>query len=353
MSHESKAFDAIPAGACTLVVGAFELGDNGENAKSAPLKLVARSGKPIEHWFWGRVVHDLAGMSLHKSRLAVDYVHDPKEIIGYLNKFDTSSGDLVTSGALVPFKDTDRATEIVHKMGEGVPYEASINFGGDGIKVQEVRRDEVAPVNGYDFEGPGIIIREWPLRGVAVCPYGADMNTESAAALSNSKQVFSASVVTEPEAATKEIAMSESVEVEAEVVTPEAETVEEQEAPAVEAELTEDEAAPEVDAPVESEEDEPAEEAPPEDEDDEPAAELSREEFTRIADEFGAEIATQTVRDGGDYSTALRAYADGLKADNDSLRARVEELEAAKVGGTPAKVASAKTKKKLFNTNKK
>lgn len=40
---------------------------------------------------------------------------------------------------------------------------------------------EIAPVNGYDFEGPGVIIREWPLRGVAICPYGADANTESAA----------------------------------------------------------------------------------------------------------------------------------------------------------------------------
>jgi hypothetical protein len=122
MSHESKAFDAIPAGACTLVVGAFELGDNGEDAKTAPIKMVARSGKPIEHWYWGNVVHDLAGMHLHKSRIPIDYVHDSKEIIGYLNHFDTESGDLVTSGALVPFKKNDRATEIIHKDRAGVPY---------------------------------------------------------------------------------------------------------------------------------------------------------------------------------------------------------------------------------------
>ncbi len=75
----------------------------------------------------------MEGMTLHKDRLALDYVHDSKEVIGYLNHFDIASGDLVTSGALVPFKDTDRATEIMHKLSEGVPYEASINFGGDGI----------------------------------------------------------------------------------------------------------------------------------------------------------------------------------------------------------------------------
>lgn len=89
------------------------------------------------------------------------------------------------------------------------------------------------------------------------------------------------------------------------------------------------------------------------DTEDEPAAELSREEFTRIADEFGAEIATQTVRDGGDYSTALRAYADGLKADNDTLRDRVAELEAVKVGGRPAKVANAKNAEGVFKTKTK
>lgn len=83
---------------------------------------------------------------------------------------------------------------------------------------------------------------------------------------------------------------------------------------------------------------------------DAPAAALTREEFTKIADEFGAEIATKTVRDGGDYSTALRAYADGLKADNDKLRERVAELEAIKVGGTPAKVAAVKKSAELFKT---
>jgi len=62
-------------------------------------------------------------------------------------------------------------------MREGVPYEASINFGGDGIKIQELGDGETTEVNGARFDGPGIVVREWPLRGVAICPYGADMNT--------------------------------------------------------------------------------------------------------------------------------------------------------------------------------
>lgn len=349
-------YTQIPANACTLVVGEFELGDNGDGAKSAPVRLVARSGKPIEHWFWGRVVHDLAGMHLHKPRLPIDYVHDPKEVIGYLNRFDINSGDLVTSGALVPFKDTDRATEIIHKDKAGVPYEASINFGGDGIKVQEIADGEMSPVNGFDFEGPGIIIREWPLRGVAICPYGADQNTESSVLASNNK-VFSASVIV-PDAAKEEIAMRESVDVVAEVQEPVAEEVEvktvteetqdvvaQEEVPEVQDEVAvEDppaEDTPSVEAPVEATQ---VPEVVPE-----PVQTLSREEFTRIADEFGAEIAVQTVRDGGDYQTALKSAHDALKAEVTELR------KAAQLGnGTPAKVVEATDPKKykLFNTGK-
>ena len=338
--NETRNFAEIPASACTMDAGCFELGDNGKGAKSAPVRLVARSGQPIEHPYWGKVAHDLSGMHMHKSRLALDYVHDSNQIIGYLNHFDIDSGDLVTSGALVPFKDTDRATEILHKMGEGVPYEASINFGGDGIKVQEVAEGELSEVNGYQFEGPGVIIREWPLRGVAVCPYGADMNTESAAAFSQSKQVFSASVVTEPEATTEECAMSESVDVEAKVETPVVESeevVETVETPVVE-EL----------AAAETVEAEPEVEVEAEAEVEEVVAELSREEFAQISTEFGAEIASKIMCEGGDYSTALKLHADALADENKALKAQLSELDSGS-RGIPAKaVAAAEPKKPLI-----
>jgi hypothetical protein len=179
MPNERTTTKQVPASALQFSVGAFELASNGESAKSAPFRMVARSGKPIEHWFWGNVVHDLDGMRLHKNRLPIDYAHDAKEVIGYANHFESESGDLVVSGALVPFKDSDRATEIIHKQREGVPYEASINFGGDGIRLEEVRDGQSVQVNGYQFSGPGVVIREWPLRGIAICPYGADANTST------------------------------------------------------------------------------------------------------------------------------------------------------------------------------
>jgi hypothetical protein len=99
----------------------------------------------------------------------------------------------MASGALVPFKDSDRATEIIFKRKEGVPYQASINFGGDGIEIEEVSEGQTAFVNGYELKGKATIIRKFPLRGVALCPYGADENTD-ASAFSSSNKTFSATV---------------------------------------------------------------------------------------------------------------------------------------------------------------
>lgn len=183
MKHEPGT-NQVPASALRLSVGEFELGDNGEGSKSAPFRMVARSGQPIDHWYWGRVVHDLSGMR-SKGRIPIDYAHDEREVIGYANRFDSESGDLVVGGALVPFKDSDRATEIIHKSRNGVPYEASINFGGDGIKLEQVGDGRTVQVNGYAFAGPGVVVREWPLRGIAVCPYGADGNTSTQLAQDN------------------------------------------------------------------------------------------------------------------------------------------------------------------------
>lgn len=169
----------VPASACRMRCGEWTLRDNGPNSKTMPVSMTARSGQPIEHWYWGKVIHDLAGMKLAKPRLPIDYCHEDTKVIGYLNHFDASSGDLVASGALIPYGENDIAAEVIYKAKEGIPYEASINFGGDGIKIEELAAGQVAQVNGRTFEGPGIIIREWPLRGVAVCPYGADMNTST------------------------------------------------------------------------------------------------------------------------------------------------------------------------------
>jgi len=115
---------------------------------------------------------------------------------------------------------------VMFKMREGVPYEASIFFGGDGIKLEEVPEGATLTVNGRAFQGPGVVIREWPLRGIAICPYGADQNTESAAL--SSGETVAATLV--PPTQTP-IEPKETSEMHAEQKTVEAEAVAEGVAP--------------------------------------------------------------------------------------------------------------------------
>ena len=156
-----------------------EFAEKEEGTRSAPVEIVARTGKPVQHGYWGLVVHDLAGMHLDKPRIALDYMHDPDQVIGYLNKFDVNNQRLLCSGAVLALRDEDRGSEIIARAQAGIPYEASIYFGGTGIKIEELDKGDKANVNGYTVEGPVTIIREWPLRAVAICPYGVDQHTKS------------------------------------------------------------------------------------------------------------------------------------------------------------------------------
>tara|TARA_R110000822_G_scaffold173914_1_gene313489 strand:+ start:4596 stop:5741 length:1146 start_codon:yes stop_codon:yes gene_type:complete len=73
---------------------------------------------------------------------------------------------------------------------------------------------------------------------------------------------------------------------------------------------------------------------------------LSVDDFKKIVEEFGSDIAAQTVLSGGTYIDALKASHEALKADNAALREGSAASE--ETGGTPAKVIAASTKKPLF-----
>lgn len=174
---------SAPASACQISLGPCEFAASskrpaaGEIPEPRACTIQARAGQPIVHPWWGRVVHDLDGMQLPKPRLALDYCHRPDELIGFLDEFDKSSGNLVARGQIIPITADDRAAEVLAKGDAGIPFEASIKFDEGEILVESLEAGQVATVNGYQLEGPALIVRRWVLRGVAVCPYGADMHT--------------------------------------------------------------------------------------------------------------------------------------------------------------------------------
>ena len=149
------------------------------DGRKAPITILARSAEPLDHWFWGRCVHDMAGMSLRKDRCPLDYEHSSFEIIGYANQFHASNDGLTVSGELISFREDDMAAEVMFKGQQGVPYEASIDFDPGKLIIEEISEGFTAFVNGQQMEGPLTIFREWELRGVAIARYGADSNART------------------------------------------------------------------------------------------------------------------------------------------------------------------------------
>jgi len=348
-----KDYNNIPANACTFAAE-LELGNNGDDAKTAPIRLLARSSQPIEHWYWGNVVHDISGFNLNgKKRLPIDFDHDTGQAIGYANRFEQTPEGLVMSGTLVSHGG-DRAEKIMKDMRAGIPYEASINFGGDGIEVEEVPAGTTAQVNGYEFTD-GCIVRSWPLRGVAVCLYGADMNTQSQ--VFNDSGTLSAKVVSQnteaegmPEAKDEKAVEVEDSAVElAQVETAEeVETAKDEEATEL-SQAVEEEIAEAVEAveAVEPEAEEPSE------------ATFTQSDIADMVTEFGADIALQVVTNGGTVEDARQLSLEAKDAELAELRKKVAEYEAqkpAKTGASPASFSSNDTpgkpaKKNILNAS--
>lgn len=146
------------------------------NRAPVPLSVLARTGEPIYHWWWGWIVHDMAGFTAAKESIVFDWCHDDDEIMGVATAFDASNDGLTVSGKLTPFCDDDRASEVIFKSNAGVPYEASIDWSGP-CRIEELTAGAKATVNGQTITGPAYIVREWSVSAVAICPHGADSGT--------------------------------------------------------------------------------------------------------------------------------------------------------------------------------
>jgi hypothetical protein len=174
-------FDATqaPEGAFQFAVDACKFAAAGEeNSKSAAITLTARTGEPISHWYWGRIVHDMAGMKA-KPVVALDWRHDDDEIVGKVDRLDTSTGDLICSGSIESLEVGDYADKIIKLSARGVPYEASIYFDPYSTELEWLPDGLTTEVNGREVTGPLVIVRAWELRRIAICLSGADSGTEA------------------------------------------------------------------------------------------------------------------------------------------------------------------------------
>lgn len=164
---------------CALPVRQLAWALEADDRGNVPVSIVARTAEPIDHWYWGRIVHDLSGFSA-KPTIPIDYCHDYEDDIGFVNQFEADTDRLFLRGELCPFPDdpSDRAQRVISKARRGIPYEASIDWNGPAV-IEYLDAGESVEVNGGTFTGPGVCVRKWSLVAVAICPHGADGNTET------------------------------------------------------------------------------------------------------------------------------------------------------------------------------
>jgi hypothetical protein len=143
------------------------------------IQMLIRSAEAIVNWYWGRIIHDMSGMTVRKDALPIDWCHDYNTILGVADQFkaDEKTG-LSGHGKLVSIADDDRANEVIQKGTRGVPYECSLDWSGPA-RIEWVDEGMTVQVNGRDFAGPGYVVREWNFQGVAICPHGADGGTQA------------------------------------------------------------------------------------------------------------------------------------------------------------------------------
>lgn len=170
--------EQIPVEACRFNAADFKPGTAGDG-KTVPFTALARTAKPISHWYWGeRCLHDFSGMDSAKS-LPVDWSHDDREALGAITGQRIEKDGLHLDGFLAPMPDVpgDIATKVVFKSALGVPYQASIFWDPFSTVVEEVPEGYSTEVNGETWQGPLTVFRQWTLLGLAVCLYGVDGGT--------------------------------------------------------------------------------------------------------------------------------------------------------------------------------
>jgi hypothetical protein len=89
-----------------FVGDAADVTTKGKNTKSREIEILARTPDALNHWYWGAIVHDFAGMSA-KQKIVLDYCHDDYEIVGYADEFIVDERGLVLRGRIESVADND------------------------------------------------------------------------------------------------------------------------------------------------------------------------------------------------------------------------------------------------------
>lgn len=142
-------------------------------------RILAHSGKPFKHLWWGNFAINLGGMKPAKKSLPLLRDHRTDKEMGFFTKPTISNDGISIEPETVTLLDNEEVTKFVQNSKAGFPYEASIYV--IPTKIRRVDEKEEVEVNGHKLRGPGTIFEETILKEASVCVFGYDPNTKSSA----------------------------------------------------------------------------------------------------------------------------------------------------------------------------
>ncbi len=137
------------------------------------------TGTILPDWCHGPFVAELSSLVFHHDHMTIDYNHDETEILGYAHSFAVDSTGWIGDGVLLSLAPGDRASQVILQGKAGVPWEVSPTLMLDEGTQQKVNDGEVVNINGVDQKGPFTIFRNVPVRGISICPYARDKDTNA------------------------------------------------------------------------------------------------------------------------------------------------------------------------------
>lgn len=121
-------------------------------------------------------VFDFDSLRLPKNPVIVDFNHDENNVIGKARVYLDEDG-LKAAGTLVSTRPGDVAAEVAER-GRVVPFGISPTIDFSRAERLDLKEGEEIDLNGRTYQGPLAIFTGAELRGISVCSYPTDVQTE-------------------------------------------------------------------------------------------------------------------------------------------------------------------------------
>lgn len=134
---------------------------------------IANSGRPFGLGTWQTVI-DFDGIKLKdKTAFLIDHAGSKRAGVG---KLSVTSDGLYAEGTLL---NNEHGRAVAEESDQGFPWEMSVYV--QSARVEELSAGAKTSVNGYEVQGPMLIMRDCTIREVSFTAVGVDGNTHAVA----------------------------------------------------------------------------------------------------------------------------------------------------------------------------